>query len=300
MRLWFKWSGRYWAMNSVGRVENRFRDFEDDGDNMGEWCHSRDRCGVGGGLFWCVASVNLKGIAALSPAVIFFKFVLISWFLQNLSVLTSQFCSLPGHPSTIYIKFKSPFLNILPSSAGSHWDKIQVMIWRQKYICTHAVPCLFLFGFISLVVGKLYSRMFSSDMCDMHAWGVLMMIRNFKLKMDFKLFLFFFCLRVSKGVEKLLLSTDCQLWLYAELCLRAYVHACVRMCVRACIRTCVHACICTCMCSCVHTCACLPLPTRRLAVTLRATGSVIFSGLWKRKEKSGWRNYFSFTWALGI
>lgn len=32
----------------------------------------------GGGLFWCVASVNLKGIAALSPAVIFFKFVLIS------------------------------------------------------------------------------------------------------------------------------------------------------------------------------------------------------------------------------
>lgn len=106
-----------------------------------------------------------------------------------------------------------------------------------------------------------------------------MMIRNFKLKMDFKLFLFFFCLRVSKGVEKLLLSTDCQLWLYAELCLRAYVHACVRMCVRACIRTCVHACICTCMCSCVHTCACLPLPTRRLAVTLRATGSVIFSGL---------------------
>lgn len=151
---------------AAGRVENLFGDYQDDGDSMGEWCHLRRRCCMGSGVFWSVASVSLKGLAALSPAAIFFNTVLISWFLQNLSVLTFQFCSPPGHPSTIYIKLKSPFLNIFPSSSGSHWDKIQVMIWRHGCIGAHAGPCLSLFGFISLLIEKLYSTTLSSNMCD--------------------------------------------------------------------------------------------------------------------------------------
>lgn len=73
-----------------------------------------------------------------------------------------------------------------------------------------------------------------------------MMIRIFQtLKIDFQV-LFFFCLGVSKGVEKLLPSMECELWLYAELCVhvcvRAYTHTCALACIHMCVAASTHPC----------------------------------------------------------
>lgn len=94
---------------------------------------------------------DLEALAPISAAMIF-SFPLITWFYKTHGSFDFQFCSPPGQSSTICIKCQSLFLNTLSSSSEFHWDEIQLTVWR--HVC------------LSHLIGKLYSRMLSSKICD--------------------------------------------------------------------------------------------------------------------------------------